>query len=154
MVMRALREHDPEHLRDPMSRGDFRKVLVKIVVSMIGFGIGVAVALLIALSAQSDVAAQTDRIADQTARIAALVAAIQQSRFQASRDNCDETNSRHDRTYLRLGSSPRPAYLTRKQFTRQLAFSRGLVDALAPRHADCAKFARRRVQTATPKPKP
>ena len=152
--MRALRDHDPAHLQDPMSRREFRSVLVKIVVSMMGFGIGVAVALLIALSAQSDVSAQTDRIADQTARIGALLAAIQQSRFQATRDNCNETNSRHDRTYLRLGSSPRPAYLTPKQFTRQLAFSRGLVDALAPRHADCASFARRRVQPATVKPKP
>lgn len=152
--MRVLRDHDPVHLREPMSRGEFRRVLVKIVIAMVGFGAAVAVALLIALSAQHDASAQTKRIAEQTARIAMLVTAIQESRFQASRDNCDETNGRHDRAYLRLGSSPRPAYLTPKQFARQLMFSRGLIDALTPRHSDCATFARQRVATPTPQPKP
>lgn len=143
--MKVLRDHDPEHMRKPVTAGEFKRVLKEIVTAMVVFGALVIIGLGLTLRVQADNTRQTRQLQD-------LVVAIQQSRFEATRDNCAETNARHDQTYLRLGSAQRPAGMSLRQFAKQLAYTRAIVDALAPRHDDCAAFSRARTSTPIPIP--
>lgn len=137
MVVKVLRDHNSSHLDKPITAREFKRILKEIVAAMVGFGVIVCFALLIALSAQRETAKQAD--------------AIQRSRYQSQLDSCRATNMRNTKTKLKLAelSSTQPARRgesTAQQDMRTTGVI-ALIDALAPPTADCAAFARSRVAT-------
>ena len=139
MVVKVLKDHDPEHLKGPVTVAEFKRVLKEIVTAMVVFGVLMTVALAISLSTQRDTARQASAIREQQR-------AIQRSRFDSVRDNCIETNERNRDTRQKLGviSTQGPA-------NRDLDKRRGtiLINALVPVRPDCDAYAHARV-TAKP----
>jgi hypothetical protein len=71
-------------------------------------------------------------------RLAAVVREIQTQRRTNIRSNCDDQNTRHDRTIRRLRMIARANHIPDARIRPSIR----LIDALAPKH-DCARLAER-----------
>ena len=134
MVVKLFRDHDPEHLAQPITRGEFKRIMREVIGAMGIFGVVITVALFIATSAQHATAKQAD--------------AIQTNRFQTIRDTCRDTNERNRETLLKLGqvalNGPARGQ-TRREQQQSMEGARIVINAILPVRADCDAYARKRI---------
>lgn len=133
MVVKVLRDHDPDHLGKPLTVREFKRIMKEIVTAMVVFGVIMCVALALSLHNQRQIGRQTD--------------AIQQSRYKLTLAGCEDSNDRNVKTKLELSRLQAPANRPAREVQQQIAATKLLIDRLAPYRPDCVAYARGRVKT-------